>query len=199
MVAVRVNGSAQSQQPSRMDQAPGEGASDGVTMSGSTFGSRQPRSRHWWRGFRDEEHRRKFLAAGAPYCKPFSMRPQCIAIAKATGRKCRGPAISGKSYCYQHDETWRPKDPATPRRLRAKAIRAAKRHNARIYAAVDADLALMHLTPSEYDALRRQMVEPRLWWVPPLDEWIRKGMPWPPELPRVTKESQTENQGRSSE
>jgi hypothetical protein len=82
--------------------------------------------------------------------------------------------------------------------MRARAIQAAKRYNARVYAAVDAELAkLPPMPPSEYDAMRRAMVVPQLWWVPPLDEWIKQGMPWPPEPPRVTRESQTGKLGRS--
>lgn len=151
----------------------------------------------WSPGFKSESHRARFIAAGLRNITPLSAQPQCTAIARTTGQRCRCACRKNRPYCLRHDRTWRPKDPNTPRRLRAKAIGAAKRYNARVYAAVDAELAkLPPLPPNEYDALRRAMVVPQLWWVPPLDEWIRQGMPWPPQAPD-TKGSPTENQGQS--
>jgi hypothetical protein len=152
----------------------------------------------WYPGFKSESHRERFIAAGRRNLArwPYGSHRCCIAICRA-GHRCPRNALANSDRCFKHDPRWRPKDPYTPRRQRARAIQAAKRYNARVYAALDAELAMLPpMPPTEYDALRQAMLRGRLIWIAPLDEWIKQGMPWPPQAPD-TRELPTGKQGQS--
>lgn len=155
-----------------------------------------------WRGggFKDATHRERFIAAGVCHRVLLTSRPRCTAIAKSTGQRCRCPTIGVKDVCRRHDRSWKPKDPTAPRWMRSRAIQAAKRYNRVVYKMVDAALAeLPPMPPAEYDAMRQTMLRGRLWWVPPLQQWIDQGMPWPPEPidKSATEALPAENQGQS--
>src|SRR5882724_1127926 len=170
-----------------------------VTIAADNKNFRTPGRRGAWiGGFKSESQRTNFIAAGLRNIIPWSSLPRCTAICKS-GKPCTRVACKNTFLCFTHDPTWKPKDPYTPRRQRARAIQAAKRYNAQVYAIVDAEMAMLPLVPpSEYDQQRQAMLRGQLIWIPPLAEWIAQGMPWPPDRP-PNIERPVEHEGQSQD